>query len=205
MIKRHRGAAVSTTLATAVAIAFCLLVDVTDIKPAYYAAVAAAVPVFLLAALIRLASLRNTVLEMLDDATDESFLTEVRDLQEASNDDARRKELETVLTDREQSAGQLKAMTPTILASLIGTYVLAALGEGAALLALARGDSTAWTFLATLVSLAGIGGSLLHLEILDYRLQFADRGLLMTRRGVRQIDLAAYARGEAKGGKGVAR
>ena len=37
---------------------------------------------------------------------------------------------------------------------------------------------------------------LIHLELLDYRLQFADRGLLMTRRGIKAIDLSEYVRAE---------
>jgi hypothetical protein len=205
-LKRHSRAILIGAALTGIASALTLVIDGEAVKQEFYTASAAAIPVFLLALLLRLARLRDTVLEMLDEASDKEFLAEVQDLQDAAEDDARRQELANVVSSRQQNADALRAMAPSIFGSLIGTYFLAVLGEGAALFALGSGTSTAWTLIAVVISMTGIVGSLIHLELLDYRLQFADRGLLLTRRGIKTVDLAEYVRAEfARGGKGVAR
>lgn len=195
-VKRHRRAFAVGAALTAATTITTFFIDGGAVKQEFYAASAAAIPVFLLALLIRLARLRDTVLEMFDEASDKKFLAEVKELQDAAEDDSRRQELAKVAAGRKRSADELEAMAPGIFGSLIGTYLLAALGEGAALFALGSGASTAWTLIAAVISMIGIVGSLIHLELLDYRLQFADRGLLMTRRGIKAIDLAEYVRAE---------
>lgn len=196
-MKRHRnsivvGAALAVILATRPP-----FVDGAAVKQEFYAASAAAIPVLLLALLIRLSRLRDTILEMLDDASDKKFSAEIKDLEDSAEDAARRQELAKVATNRKQMANKLEDMVPGIFASLVGAYFLAVLGEGGSLFALGNGASMAWTFVAASISLIGIVAFLVHLELLDYRLQLADRGLLMTLRGIERVDLAEYARTES--------
>ena len=157
-MKRHRRAVAVGAALTAVVSATALFVDGAAVEQEFYAASAAAIPVFLLALLIRLARLRDTVLEMFDEASDKKFLAEVKELQDADKDNGRRQELAKVAASRKRSVDELEAMAPAIFGSLVGTYVLAALGEGASLIALGNGASTAWTLIAAVISMTGIVG-----------------------------------------------
>lgn len=195
-IKPHRNGIVIGAALVVILMTAPPFVDGAAVKQEFYAASAAAIPVFLLALLIRLSRLRDTVLEMLDDASDKKFSAEIKDLEDSAADDAKRQELAKVVADRKQMADKLKDMVPGVFSSLVGAYVLAALGEGGSLVALAVGTSTTWTLAAASISLIGIVASLVHLEVLDYRLQFVDRGLLVTLQRVKRVDLAEYARAE---------
>lgn len=164
--------------AIGLALGMSFYVEPGQVHQDFYAVLATTIPILLFALLVRLAATRDVVVEMLDEARDESDIAELRE-KAHPGDSTSRVKLDDLSEQRKRSAKQLEELAPRVLAGLLAALLVAALAEIACLAALAISESTTVTFYIASIGTAVVACSVGTNEVATYRLSFGERGVLL--------------------------
>lgn len=153
-------------------------VDPSKIDQDFYIVLATTIPILLFALLLRLAALRDIIIETLDDARDTRDISELREM--ASPDDlATHAKLDELTRRRAKSVKLVEALAPRAFLSLLATLGIAAGAEVASLAVVAIDRSSALSFYVASLRTATLAYSIASNEIASYKLSFGQRGLLL--------------------------
>jgi peptidoglycan/LPS O-acetylase OafA/YrhL len=161
------------------ALAASFFIEPNQVHQDFYAVLATTVPILLFALLVRLAAMRDLIVETLDEVRRlESLITEMREKARPEDSPSRAK-LDELSGGRERNAKELGELAPRMLVGLLAALLIAALAEVACFAALAMNESTAGTFYISTMGTAVVAYSVASNEVATYKLSFGERGLML--------------------------